>query len=456
MEAGNKFMKKYSPRWLFYIIGTVWVFLAYTNSPLQAATYYVATHGDDNRTAQQAQKELTPWRTLQKAVDAVVAGDSVLVSPGTYTEKVTFSKKHGSPGKWISVKGQGTPEPKVVGVANADGYGGSFDIVDSSYIEINGFEATAPGTNTVGIGALRSHHVRVQNCIAHGNGQSGIGTMHCDYVFVENNLAYNNCFTGIWHGSGISLYQNQQSDNAPGFHSVVRGNISHSNSETDAITTDHTDGNGIIIDDFQNTQASGNKVNYTHATLVENNLCYNNGAKGIQVYLSDQVTIRNNTCYYNNRDSGEYSGGTWRGELNHSMSSNNTWENNIAIANPMYNRENTAILVGALKGYQSTGNVFRHNLTFNGVPGEASIRINLSEGAAPFNISAKDGNLLGIDPQFINPGMHDFRLRSSSPARDAGITGINHGAVDLAGKPRIVNGKIDIGAYEHQPASVTG
>jgi serralysin len=323
-----------------------------------------------------------------------------------------------------------------VGIANAEGYGGSFDIVDSSYIEINGFEATAPGTNTVGIGALRSHHVRVLNCIAHSNGQSGIGTMHCDYVFVENNLAYNNCFTGIWHGSGISLYQNQKSDDAPGFHSVVRNNISHSNTETDAITTEHTDGNGIIIDDFQNTQPSGNKVNYAHATLVENNLCYNNGAKGIQVYLSDHVTIRNNTCYFNNRDSGRYSGGTWRGELNHSMSSNNTWENNIAVANPMYNKENTALLIAALKTYKSTGNVFRNNLTFNGVVGQASVKVDFGDWPPPITVTAESGNLLGVDPQFVNPGMHDFRVQASSPAKKMGITAKDVGPITLSSTAR--------------------
>jgi serralysin len=415
------------------LAASVFGLIALASTQGQAATYYVAPSGDDSRTAQQAQQTSTPWRSLQKAADAAAAGDTVLVFPGTYNEKVTFSKKHGSATRWITFKNYAAEKPKIVGVANEQGYGGSFDIVDSSYIEINGFEATAPGTNTVGIGALRSHHVRVLNNIAHSNGQSGIGTMHCDYVFVENNLAYNNCFTGIWHGSGISLYQNQKSDDAPGFHSVVRNNISHSNTETDAITTDHTDGNGIIIDDFQNTQSQGNKVNYAHATLVENNLCYNNGAKGIQVYLSDYVTVRNNTCYFNNRDSGKYSGGTWRGELNHSMSSNNTWENNIAVASPMYNKENTAILIGALNGYKSTGNVFRNNLTFNGVPGEASVRINLPEGTVPISVSAKDGNLLGVDPQFVNPGMHDFRLRSSSPAKNMGITVKGVGPVAASG-----------------------
>jgi parallel beta-helix repeat protein len=169
---------------------------------------------------------------------------------------------------------------------------------------------------------------------------------------------------------------------------------------------------------------------------VENNLCYNNGAKGIQVYLSDHVTIRNNTCYFNNRDSGRYSGGTWRGELNHSMSSNNTWENNIAVANPMYNKENTALLIAALKTYKSTGNVFRNNLTFNGVVGQASVKVDFGDWPPPITVTAESGNLLGVDPQFVNPGMHDFRVQASSPAKKMGITAKDVGPITLSSTAR--------------------
>ena len=115
------------------------------------------------------------------------------------------------------------------------------------------------------------------------------------------------------------------------------------------------------------------------------------------------------------------------------MSSNNTWENNIAVANPMYNKANTAILFGALNGYKNTGNVFRNKLTFNSVPGQPSVKINLPEDTAPISISVRDGNLLGVDPQFVNPGMHNFRLRPASPAKNMGITAKGIGSVTASG-----------------------
>ena len=56
------------------------------------------------------------------------------------------------------------------------------------------------------------------------------------------------------------------------------------------------------MDDFHNSQNGSAAGNYPFTTLVENNLVYGNGGKGIQVFLSDNVTIRNNTAYFNNRD----------------------------------------------------------------------------------------------------------------------------------------------------------
>ena len=59
--------------------------------------------------------------------------------------------------------------------------------------------------------------------------------------------------------------------------------------------------------------------NYVFNTLVENNLAYGNGGKGIHIFLSDNVTVRNNAAHWNNRD--ELNPATWRGEL-----SNCPWE----------------------------------------------------------------------------------------------------------------------------------
>ena len=60
----------------------------------------------------------------------------------------------------------------------------------------------------------------------------------------------------------------------------MRNNISHDNMTR--IAGEHTDGNGIIIDYF-NQPWDANPVPYKYPTLVENNLVYENGGKGIHV-----------------------------------------------------------------------------------------------------------------------------------------------------------------------------
>ncbi len=60
--------------------------------PFSANTYYVnADGGDDSRTPAQAQSEDTPWLTIGKAAEHAIAGDTVIVKPGIYSEFVTIS-----------------------------------------------------------------------------------------------------------------------------------------------------------------------------------------------------------------------------------------------------------------------------------------------------------------------------------------------------------------------------
>jgi hypothetical protein len=44
----------------------------------------------------------------------------------------------------------------------------------------------------------------------------------------------------------------------------------------------------------------------------------------------------------------------------------------------------------------------------------------------------------------------NFRLQSNSPCIDAGLSAYVSSSLDLDGRPRIVNGTVDVGAYEFQ------
>lgn len=52
------------------------------------------------------------------------------------------------------------------------------------------------------------------------------------------------------------------------------------------------------------------------------------------------------------------------------------------------------------------------------------------------------------DPQFIAPGLGDYRLRSGSPCIDAGADGVTASDLDVLGGARVMGARIDLGACE--------
>lgn len=63
-------------------------------------------------------------------------------------------------------------------------------------------------------------------------------------------------------------------------------------------------------------------------------------------------------------------------------------------------------------------------------------------------------NLVGTNPQFVNPAAGDFRPADLSPLIDAGGNSSGQlGARDLDGMPRIDGWAVDIGAYEWRPGA---
>ena len=371
------------------------------------ATYYVAVDGSD---AAGDGSFGNPWATINHAVHQDVgAGDEIVVRPGTYVEQI-WMWKGGSAAGQLTLRAE---EPGSVSIRPPEG-GYSTLSVRASYITVEGFDIV--GGDGHGIDVEGAAHTRIIDNVVHDSGGSGIQFNYSEFILIEGNVVYGNAGTNGWHTSGISVYQNRNitgDTETPGFRTIIRNNISYDNVTGPSVAGDHTDGNGIIIDDFQSTQTAG-FPNYTFPTLVENNLAYGNGGKGIQVTWSDFVTVRNNTVAYNNVDS--LNSGTWRGELSNQQSSNNTWEGNIAVTDPSVNANNTAIGNYSYGGYVNENVVWTNNLTFNGAFGGHSLKLDGGNNAP----LAADGNLLGVDPQFVNAALSNFALGDGSPASGLG------------------------------------
>src|SRR5665647_2294490 len=82
------------------LICAIVAFIIFGIRPGFATTYYVATTGNNNYTAAQAQNVATPWKTIQKAANTLVAGDTVYIRVGTYKEQIT-PKNSGNASKYI-------------------------------------------------------------------------------------------------------------------------------------------------------------------------------------------------------------------------------------------------------------------------------------------------------------------------------------------------------------------
>jgi parallel beta-helix repeat protein len=206
---------------------------------------------------------------------------------------------------------------------------------------------------------------------------------------------------------------------------VVDNKVSQSGGKT-------TDGNGIIIDDFRNTQLNSTNGIYKAATLIENNLVVDNGGRGIHVFLSDNVVIRNNTAYMNLKDK-NLMNGPRNGELSAVKSGNVVFVNNLAIVRDKK-------MIGLFDSYTS-GNRWDNNLAIGGV------RRHSEQSDARFG----EGNLFDVDPKLRAPAADavsaDFRPRPDSPVVNAGLAD-QMPRDDLDKQARAAGKRPTIGAYE--------
>jgi hypothetical protein len=363
--------------------------------------------------------EKLPFKTIDRANKLVAAGDTVLVKNGTYNENINI-KTNGVANRWITFKAYPGHKPFVKGTY------GAFH-VEGSYIKIIGFEVVSTIENGIAIGGQvgGNHHTQILNNRIHDSGCNGIGGMKTDYLTIENNIVYRNAFTAPWMCSGITIYQSQNSDLKPGFHNIVRGNISYSNeNKKPGKNGTVSDGNGIIIDDLKHTQGQVKSPKYRSATLVENNIVFDNGGRGINIFESELVTVRHNTSYKNSKSKNLDPGSD--GEFSSLNSDRISFYNNIA-----YGRDRSK---HTLIDRTSVGNKWDYNLSYNG-------KIVVDKK----NLGNR--NLVDVNPLFVSPSISidlaNFRLRPKSPAINSG-TSISSASIDITGKKR---SKRDLGAY---------
>lgn len=442
------------------------------------AALYVATDGDD---ASPGTRE-RPWRTIQKAMSAAPPGSTVHIMAGTYPQRLRLEVS-GTPGAPITFQPFRYAGPRTG---------------DEVLLDYRSLGVVTDGVPFLRISS-RAHvtirGLRFQNFVCSGGMQQGVridGASH-DIALVDNRFLHSGPTDGRW-GTDAFLHLYIW---APAHHVRIEGNefgwIHSVNSEaltawraSDVVIADNTfhDGDTIAIDIFRGAAdciVRGNRIEYwgrkrsdgsfwygvsspniyvTGAvrTLVERNVI-GHSTVGVEVQpeptegITRDVTVRDNVIYA--CDQGIEVG------VNPGYGTDRTRVQDVAVINnTVYGCDygavlgyaqnvtwrNNAIVRSARNGvyaYASglTGHTFDRNLLHANAP-------SVWRGVAHTND-------LERDPGFRDPAHGDFVLRSDSPAVDAGDPGTTAkeaGALDGAGRPRIVNGRIDLGAYERHPA----
>lgn len=454
----------------------------------------------------------TAWKTIQKSFDAAVAGSTVMIKGGTYYEQlavhvsgtagnpITFtnynneqviidgSKITGTTILTITDKSflifrnltvQNITKNNAVGVlVSANKTGGVSDLtfrnVAIKKINWTSNASTIPNSNqnsqpfiAFGYGTAQANAITnlvIDSC-EFSNNITGFSESlsldgNIDGFTITNNKVHDNTNIGIAAIGHYGVSSNSQLDQSR--NGLIRGNICFNN------VSDYATSGGIYVDGgkdikidrnitYQNGYGIeiGHEENGTASNItVTNNLIYLNQVTGIAIGGYDNSTtgqvvnciIRNNSFLKNNTNN------DGSGEFYMTKASNCTIGNNVFYTNS----QNTLFSLENIS--PQTGNIIDYNTWFTQTGNASDIAINWRNTSYESFTNYKtktgqDAHSSFKDPLFVNIGTTpDLHLKTGSPGLRTGNPAWITDATekDLDGKPRVVNGAVDMGAYQQQ------
>lgn len=346
-------------------------------------SYYIAASGGSDSNPGTV---LQPWATWNHSQQILQPGDTLNFLPGNYVVTgYDFSTSiSGTAVNYITYAGA-TNYASLISQTGTFGHG---VLVNNPYIRVTGFEITGPISVGAGIFPLSTHHVKQDNNLIHDFGGGGCGGVFSDYLTVEDNIVFNCSKVAANQTSGISLYACKAFDSASGYHNKILNNLSFSNSNPWDGVHSTTDGEGIIID-------SNDMYSYTGATLIQGNICFNNGGRGIEIFNSSYVTSNQNICWGNSQDPHQANQGDIVCQVE--KTSYNTFTNNIGRSSGAAG--NSGLGAGGTESAYPTcitGSVWLYNDLSSDESQQALI-----SGSTGF--SWDPSNVIGTNPNLANP-----------------------------------------------------
>ena len=396
------------------------------------STYFVSPTGNDTAAGTSA----TPWKTLQKAANTVVAGDQVVVRAGNYagfnltrdgtaSARIMFSA---DPGVTINAPNPSGPHAGMDGI-NVEG---------ADYVTIEGFNIN--GMTRAGIRVVVNTNAIVRNNTCDSNGVWGIFTGFAENVTIENNVTSR---SAAEHG----IYVSNSADNP-----IVRGNTSFGNSRCGIhMNSDLSSGGdgiitGALIEGntiYDNGRTGGSSINMDGVSnsIVRNNLIYDAHASGIALYRIDGAQGAKNNVVANNTVR-VASDGRWALLIVNASTGAQVF-NNILLNDGSY-RGSMSVSPDSLTGMVSNYNVVMDRFTLD----DGTTRLTRAQWQAQ---TGQDASSIVSSAAALFVGGTDYHLLATAPAVDAGtasLGGASAPTVDLAGTARPSGAGYDVGAYE--------
>lgn len=415
--------------------------------------YYVAKNGNDNNPG----TEQSPWLTITKAANTLVAGDTVYIKEGIYNERILI-KNSGSPGKIITFAAYPGDSVTIDGTgASVEMWDGLVQISGSSYISISGLRII--NSRFMGIFAGRDYETNAlpSNIILEKN---YISNTAASAIFVEDGkdiIIDGNEITKAQTMEGLSRQAGETISlvNVDGFE--IRNNILYQNS-FESINAKEGSSNGKIYNnDISRHESAGIYIDAwsgtSHDIEIFSNKVYDGRASGRGIALASEnggslknIIVYNNVIYSNAATG-----------IDLSWYSKGFIDNISIISNTVYNNGLVDSWGGGISAdyIPATNVIIRNNIvsknnhySIRAKNTNAVIDYNLIDGYIGEQEETKGSNYVEGDPQFINPASADFRLKSSSPAVEKGsVNSVPH--MDFDGNIRPWNVSYDIGAFEH-------
>jgi parallel beta-helix repeat protein len=434
-----------------------------TPPPVTGTTFYVDKSnlgGTCNNANPGTQTQ--PWCTIAKAMQTLTAGQRAYVRAGTYTEGNLRPTNSGTAGNYITFERFPGDTQPVINCAGATWCIDSFTAPAKSFLVFNGFEMMNPVQQFLVCNPSSGcHHMWFVNGKYHDSGSGFAGfIMDGSNHVLSNNEIYNSDTAPVMMGGGGGnnnifefnvLHDNGRNGDdeggmkcgGQGYNCVIRYNTAYNNwrspsSSRPCFSPGNCKGiSGLYIDIGRDTPNGG-------LSYIYNNVVHDNDI-GIEVFNSQGVRVFNNLVYHNGFTPGNYTNNPTYGnglsmvgfDALDLHAYNNTVYNNSTIGmsfgvSPtaqLTTRNNTFMNNGSYE-IESNGGAVNGNFDYDLITdtgGGTLIRWNNVNYASLAAFLARSGNTtethaISSDPQFVSTSTGDFRLQTSSPAKDAGQT----------------------------------